>query len=134
MNIQDIIKNIKFTDFPSVTATLPIIEAIYTIYSSNSGRDLLEKVTFSLDLDDNDPRRIHPMTAREAIERYWETHVTGLALIPGCICLFRGYGCGDRQRRKRGAAGARQRAMRISASCSMTDRFHPSDIWILRPP
>lgn len=31
------------------------------------------------DLDENDPRRIHLMTVREAIDRYWESHVSGLS-------------------------------------------------------
>ncbi|MFK0207723.1 tyrosine-type recombinase/integrase [Agrobacterium sp. NPDC090283] len=31
------------------------------------------------DLDENDPRRIHLMTVREAIGRYWESHVSGLS-------------------------------------------------------
>lgn len=31
------------------------------------------------DLDENDPRRIRLMTVREAIERYWESHITTLA-------------------------------------------------------
>lgn len=31
------------------------------------------------DLDRNDPRRIHLMTVREAIDRYWESHVSGLS-------------------------------------------------------
>jgi integrase len=31
------------------------------------------------DLDEDDPRRIHLMTVREAIDRYWESHVSGLS-------------------------------------------------------
>lgn len=31
------------------------------------------------DLDESDPRRIHLMTVREAIDRYWESHVSGLS-------------------------------------------------------
>ncbi|MCW0983287.1 integrase family protein [Agrobacterium sp. BT-220-3] len=31
------------------------------------------------DLDENDPRRVHLMTVREAIDRYWETHVSELS-------------------------------------------------------
>ncbi len=31
------------------------------------------------DLDENDPRRMHLMTVREAIDRYWESHVSSLA-------------------------------------------------------
>lgn len=31
------------------------------------------------DLDENDPRRMHLMTVREAIDRYWESHVASLA-------------------------------------------------------
>jgi integrase len=32
------------------------------------------------DLDDNDPRRAHLLTVREAVDRYWETHMSGQSL------------------------------------------------------
>lgn len=32
------------------------------------------------DLDHEDPRRAHLLTVREAIDRYWETHITGLSV------------------------------------------------------
>ncbi|MGR6465802.1 tyrosine-type recombinase/integrase [Rhizobium sp. PAMB 3182] len=31
------------------------------------------------DLDETDPRRMHLLTVREAIDRYWESHVSGLS-------------------------------------------------------
>ncbi len=31
------------------------------------------------DLDENDPRRIHLLTVREAVDRFWESHIQGLS-------------------------------------------------------
>lgn len=56
-------------------ATISVSSARLSVHNRNHRLEAGENP----DVDEENPRRIHLMTVREAIERYWDSHVTGLA-------------------------------------------------------